>query len=140
MNKTVFLEMKEKLPQPLVLDIEQWNNVFITLTWEDGTQEKESIEDFLNLTNYEKKQVLEKRKNWYLLMGAKQKWWLYPEYFRLFHDENIELFSWSQEKLLEITWNRELIFIKFDFWIDISSEVSKPVRSFSDVIKWILKL
>ena len=77
MNKTVFLEMKEKLPQPLVLDIEQWNNVFITLTWEDGTQEKESIEDFLNLTNYEKKQVLEKRKNWYLLMGAKQKWWLY---------------------------------------------------------------
>lgn len=144
MNRLVFLESnslrENPLWQPLVLDIEEWNNVFMTITWDNWAQEKKRIEDFLELTEYERKQVLEKRNKGYLLLWAKQKWWLYPEYFRFFHDENIELFPWSQEELLEVTWKKELIFVKFNFWIGISPEILKPVGTFSDFIKWILQL
>lgn len=140
LSKNNWLENYQVLPQPLVLDIEEWNKVFITSTWENWEQEKKLIQDFLRLTDYEKKLVWKKLKEWYILLWSKQKWWLYPEYFRLFHDENLDLFSWSQEDLVEITWYRELIFIKFNVWIGISQDVSEPIKTFSDVVRWILQL
>ncbi len=149
------LEQKNKPAshKPNVLSFDSDDNIIMTLTWDDWSDESLKLEDFLHLTDLEKKEIKENyKKLWYFLLWDKLKWWPYPEYFKDFHDTHEELFLWSKELTRErdpiskddISFpnrkNRELIFVKLNIPSKLPPRIEEEIWKYEKIIYQILWL
>lgn len=146
--------IETELSKPNVLSLDGNNNIIMTLTWDDWEQKFIKLEDFLHLTDLEKKEIRENYTPlWYTLVWDKRIWWDHPEYFKNFHDQenNKRLFSWSKEitrkrdiineddnTFLPDRELRELIFVKLNLPENISEKVTEETMCFKATIKKIL--
>lgn len=151
MNESV-QTIESDLPKPNVISLDGDNNIMMTLTWDDWTDESIKLEDFLHLTDLEKKEIRENYTPlWYTLVWDKRIGWEYPDYFKDFHAKKTYLFTGAKEvtrerdpieendtTFLPDRWNRELIFVKLHLPENISEKVTEETMGFKNTVKKIL--
>jgi hypothetical protein len=137
-------------PNELFLDWD--NNIKMLLNWNDWHKEMMSMEDFLDVTPMEKKEIQDYYKMWFILLWDKRFTWEYPEYFKEFHAKNTHLFIGTKEILryrepiiekkpipFPNRMQREFIFVQLHLRNKISQKVKYEQRNFQQVIQQILQ-
>lgn len=145
-------ELETQIPEPLQLTLNSDNQIMMTLTWENGEQKQETIEEFLDLTPLEQKIVQENRQKGFLLVCDKRIQGAYPDYFKRFHDTYHKYFTGTREKtqerdVVENSQNamfsdreyRELVFVKLNLPETVSEEIQAETLSFKKIFEKILE-
>lgn len=141
------------LQSPISIKIDELGWMYVETKIDDEKIEAMKMDVFLWLTQYEKNVVEQRKKQWFILLWDKVIGWDYPDYFKKFHFDNIQLFSWSEElteyrdiqetndenqMFPDNRENKELIFVKLSFPQNISPEVRKQTIGFREVFEDIL--
>lgn len=141
------------LQSPISIKVDELWWIYVETKIDDEKLEAMKMDVFLWLTQYEKNVVEQRRKQWFVLLWEKVIGWDYPDYFKKFHFDNIQLFSWSEElteyrdtqqtddenqMFPDNRENKELIFVKLTFPQNISPEVRKQTIGFREVFEDIL--
>lgn len=143
-------DLETSFCEPQELSLDENGNLIMNLGLDGKKYDSMRLEDFLDLTDIERHEIENYyRPLWYTLVCDKIKSWMYPDYFRLFHDKYSHLFSWSNEMKRErdpISWenlvfpdraNRELVFVRLNLPITnkkIGQEVMNTQNAFEKIL------
>lgn len=145
-------EVEKILQKPQVLSISDSGDIMMTLTWEDWEQETLPIQEYLDLTDFEKREFSVLKSLGYTLIWERRINSEYPEYFKDFHDKNSELFLWWKEiyvkrdqfkpdtsdVIFSDREKRELIFVKLNLPKVVAPQIQEEITNLKGLIKRIL--